>query len=87
MFNDPIVKKQESDEIVNLLRKKGNQVTYLVAKDEGHGFEKNINIQALFAEIEKFLSLNLRGRYQKNTSNDIKVKLKELEFNGLQTKH
>lgn len=85
--NDPIVKKQESDEIVNLLRKKGNQVTYLVAKDEGHGFVKNINIQALFAEIEKFLSLNLRGRYQKNTSNDIKVKLKELEFNGLQTKH
>jgi len=37
--NDPIVKKQESDEIVNLLRKKGNQVIYLVAKDEGHRFK------------------------------------------------
>ena len=38
--NNPIVKKQESDKIANLLRKKGNQITNLIAKDKGYGFIK-----------------------------------------------
>jgi dipeptidyl aminopeptidase/acylaminoacyl peptidase len=47
--NDPRVKRDESDQIVDAMEKKGIPVTYLVYLDEGHGFarpENNISFTA-----------------------------------------
>jgi dipeptidyl aminopeptidase/acylaminoacyl peptidase len=40
--NDPRVKKAESDQIVIALRDRGFAVEYLVAPDEGHGFQRPV---------------------------------------------
>jgi dipeptidyl aminopeptidase/acylaminoacyl peptidase len=42
--NDPIVAKNESDQIVARLRAIGKNVTYVVLDDEGHGFTKRTNL-------------------------------------------
>jgi len=41
--NDPRVPRTESEQIVAVLRKQGTPVWYLLAKDEGHGFNKKPN--------------------------------------------
>lgn len=41
--NDPRVKQSESDQIVKAMQKKNIPVTYLLYKDEGHGFVKPEN--------------------------------------------
>jgi dipeptidyl aminopeptidase/acylaminoacyl peptidase len=41
--NDPRVPLHESDQIATAVRAKGVSVWYLVAKDEGHGFQKKSN--------------------------------------------
>ena len=41
--NDPRVKKEESDHVVEKLRSLGKPVEYIVFPDEGHGFSKNEN--------------------------------------------
>lgn len=41
--NDPRVSLSESEQIVRTVRKGGTPVWYLMAKDEGHGFEKKQN--------------------------------------------
>lgn len=76
--NDPRVNQAESDQIVIALRDKGKKVTYLLADDEGHGYAKPVNNMAMFAEIEKFLSEVLGGRYQKDMPDDVAKRLKEL---------
>ena len=48
--NDPRVPVSESDQIVAALKKQGTQVWYLVAKDEGHGFQKKANRDFQFYE-------------------------------------
>ncbi len=77
--NDPRVKKAESDQIVIALRDKGQQVSYLLAEDEGHGFRKPLNRKAMMAEIEKFLAGNLGGRYQKDIPQDVQQTLEKLK--------
>ena len=62
--NDPRVKQHESDQIVVALREKGNDVEYIVAPDEGHGFRAPNHRKALAVAMEKFLSEQLGGRYQ-----------------------
>lgn len=42
-LNDPRVPASESQQIVETVRRNGGQVWYLVAKDEGHGFQKKGN--------------------------------------------
>lgn len=76
--NDPRVNKAESDQIVIALRDKGKKVTYLLADDEGHGYAKPVNNMAMCAEIEKFLSEVIGGRYQKDMPDDVAKRLKEL---------
>lgn len=76
--NDPRVNQAESDQIVIALRDKGKKVTYLLADDEGHGYSKPVNNMAMFAEIEKFLSEVIGGRYQKDMPDDVAKRLKEL---------
>jgi dipeptidyl aminopeptidase/acylaminoacyl peptidase len=41
--NDPRVPVSESDQMVAALKRQGTPVWYLMAKDEGHGFQKQPN--------------------------------------------
>lgn len=77
--NDPRVKKAEADQIVIALRDRGHDVSYLLAEDEGHGFTKPLNRMAMYAEVEKFLSEKLGGRYQKTMSTDVEKTLQQLQ--------
>jgi dipeptidyl aminopeptidase/acylaminoacyl peptidase len=61
-FNDPRVKKAESDQIVSAMKEKNLSVTYLVYPDEGHGFVRSENKLSYYAVAEAFLSKLLGGR-------------------------
>ncbi|MFZ1703227.1 MAG: S9 family peptidase [Saprospiraceae bacterium] len=76
--NDPRVKQAEADQIVIALRNKNKKVSYLLAGDEGHGFAKPLNKKAMYAEVEKFLSEILGGRYQEDMSDEVKETLTKL---------
>ena len=65
--NDVRVVRAESDNIVASLRKRGVPVTYLVADDEGHGFENPENQIMLFRAIERHLAEHLGGRSAQTT--------------------
>jgi dipeptidyl aminopeptidase/acylaminoacyl peptidase len=41
--NDPRVPQKEAEQIVASARKAGNQVWYVLATDEGHGFQRKVN--------------------------------------------
>jgi len=66
--NDPRVNKREADQIVIALRDRGFPVEYIVAPDEGHGFQRPVNNMASFAAAEKFLAKYLGGRYQEGAT-------------------
>ena len=53
--NDPRVVKAESDQIVEALKEKGRDITYIVMEDEGHGFAKKENEIAVFRRILEFM--------------------------------
>src|SRR6185369_8133082 len=76
--NDPRVNKRESDQIVIALRDRGFPVEYLVAPDEGHGFQRPVNNMAMFAASEKFLAKYLGGRYQETMTPEVTQRLKEI---------
>jgi dipeptidyl aminopeptidase/acylaminoacyl peptidase len=76
--NDPRVKKAESDQIVVALRERGFPVEYIVAPDEGHGFQRPINNMATYASTEKFLAKHLGGRYQESMTPEITQRLGEI---------
>ena len=51
--NDPRVPLSESDQIVSGLQKQGTPVWYVMAKDEGHGFQKKTNRDyEFYADVE-----------------------------------
>jgi dipeptidyl aminopeptidase/acylaminoacyl peptidase len=58
-LNDPRVPAGEAEQIVETVKKNGGEVWYVLAKDEGHGFQKKVNrdyygnVVSLF--LEKFL--------------------------------
>jgi dipeptidyl aminopeptidase/acylaminoacyl peptidase len=54
--NDPRVPVTEAEQIVNRLRLKGDEVWYLLAADEGHGYRKKQNRDACYAVFAQFLS-------------------------------
>ena len=58
--NDPRVNIDESDQIVEGLRKKGVAVPYMVAYDEGHGFGKEENRLELYAAMMGFFAEHLK---------------------------
>lgn len=62
--NDPRVKQAESDQIVQAMRANGQEVTYLLFEDEGHGFARPENQVRFRAAAEKFLADYLGGRYE-----------------------
>ena len=53
--NDPRVPLSEAEQIVNKLRAKGDEVWYLLAADEGHGFRKQQNRDAYYETFAQFL--------------------------------
>ena len=53
--NDPRVPVSEDDQIVAALKKQGTPVWYLMAKDEGHGFQKKANQDFQFYSTVEFL--------------------------------
>ncbi|MFL6196112.1 MAG: S9 family peptidase [Thermoanaerobaculia bacterium] len=59
--NDPRVPLAESDQIVKAVRDNGQQVWYLVAKDEGHGFGKKSNTDYQRAVLYEFARRFLLG--------------------------
>ena len=60
--NDPRVKKAESDQIVEAVRKAGKDVVYMVKENEGHGFHNEENRFDFYRAMELFFHdhLNLR---------------------------
>jgi dipeptidyl aminopeptidase/acylaminoacyl peptidase len=53
--NDPRVPVTESDQIVAALKNQGTPVWYVMAKDEGHGFQKKANADFQFYTTVEFL--------------------------------
>lgn len=63
--NDPRVNKQESDQIVEALKKRGIEVNYMVKDNEGHGFRNEENRFDFYRAMEEFLGKHLGGRVEK----------------------
>jgi dipeptidyl aminopeptidase/acylaminoacyl peptidase len=76
--NDPRVKKAESDQIVVATRDLGRQVEYMVAPDEGHGFQGRENRLAMVVAMERFFAKHLGGRVQETVPDDIQKKLEAI---------
>ncbi len=62
--NDPRVKRTESDQIVETMKRKNIPVTYVLYPDEGHGFDRPENRLSFFAVAEQFLAQNIGGRVE-----------------------
>jgi len=60
--NDPRVNKDESDQMVVALKKRGIDVPYMVKDNEGHGFRNEENRFDFYREMEEFLAKHLGGR-------------------------
>ncbi len=58
--NDPRVKIDESNQIVEALRKRGVEVEYMVKDNEGHGFANEENRFDFYEAMEKFLEKHLQ---------------------------
>ncbi len=59
--NDPRVNKNESDQMVEALKKRGVDVEYMVKNNEGHGFHNEENRFDFYRAMEKFLAKHLKG--------------------------
>ena len=53
--NDPRVNKDESDQMVAALRRRGVEVEYMVKDNEGHGFANQENVFDFYRAVERFL--------------------------------
>ncbi len=60
--NDARVKQQESDQIVNAMRKAGKDVEYIIFKNEGHSIRNWQNRIIFYRKLEDFLAGHLGGR-------------------------
>ena len=61
-LNDPRVNKDESDQMVEALKKKGIDVPYMVKDNEGHGFRNEENRFDFYGAMEQFFFKHLGGR-------------------------
>jgi dipeptidyl aminopeptidase/acylaminoacyl peptidase len=57
--NDPRVNKNESDQMVEAMKKRGVEVEYMVKDNEGHGFHNEENRFDFYRAMEKFLEKHL----------------------------
>ncbi|MBV8813826.1 MAG: S9 family peptidase [Verrucomicrobia bacterium] len=63
---DPRVNINESNQIVEALRKRGVEVVYLVKDNEGHGFRNEENRFDFYESMEKFLAQHLKSEPAKS---------------------
>ncbi len=63
-LNDPRVNHDESQQMVDGMKKKNIPVTYVLFPDEGHGFARPQNRMAFYAVSEAFLAQHLGGSYE-----------------------
>ena len=70
--NDPRVKLEESEQIVQLMISNNIPVTYILYPDEGHGFQRPENRLSFYAVAENFLAKNLKGRREPIKKKDFK---------------
>ncbi|KAA2214590.1 S9 family peptidase [Teichococcus oryzae] len=61
-LTDPRVPPQESEQIVEVLRRRDVPVEYLTFPDEGHGFTKRENRRRVYAAVTAFLGRHLLAR-------------------------
>ena len=54
--NDPRVPLSEAEQLVNRLRLRKQEVWFLLAADEGHGYAKKQNVDAYLRVFAQFLS-------------------------------
>jgi dipeptidyl aminopeptidase/acylaminoacyl peptidase len=57
--NDPRVPASEAEQIVQTIRGNGGAVWYLLAKDEGHGFQKKVNRDFMYPAMSLFFETYL----------------------------
>lgn len=62
--NDPRVKKAESDQIVEALKKRGIDIEYMVKDNEGHGFRNEENKMEFYHAMERFLLEHIPNSYR-----------------------
>ena len=60
--NDPRVNKDESDQMVEALKKRGVETEYMVKDNEGHGFHNEENRFDFYRAMEKFLDEHLKDK-------------------------
>ncbi|MDY3869368.1 MAG: S9 family peptidase [Pyramidobacter sp.] len=58
--NDPRVVKEQSDAMVDAMRKRGVEVQYMVKENEGHGFRNEENRFDFYRAMEQFLTEHLK---------------------------
>jgi dipeptidyl aminopeptidase/acylaminoacyl peptidase len=62
--NDPRVNKDESDQMVEAIKKRNIDVEYMVKDNEGHGFHNEENKFEFYNAIEKFLEKHLKNNIE-----------------------
>jgi dipeptidyl aminopeptidase/acylaminoacyl peptidase len=60
--NDPRVPLSEAEQIVAKVREGGREVWYMLAGDEGHGFQKKVNRDAFAAATTQFFERHLLAK-------------------------
>ncbi len=70
--NDPRVKIEESDQVVENLRKRGVDVPYMVKYNEGHGFGHEENRIELYESMMGFFAKHLKNVERPSTNRVIK---------------
>lgn len=60
--NDPRVNKNESDQMVAALKKRGIEVQYMVKDNEGHGFHNEENRFEFYNAMEAFFTKHLQAK-------------------------
>ncbi|SBW01950.1 S9 family peptidase [uncultured Dysgonomonas sp.] len=62
--NDPRVNKDESDQMVEALKKRGIETEYMVKDNEGHGFHNEENRFDFYRAMETFLGEHLKEKQE-----------------------
>jgi dipeptidyl aminopeptidase/acylaminoacyl peptidase len=65
---DPRVNLNESNQIVEALRKRGIDVQYIVKENEGHGFQNEENRFEFYEAMESFLAKHVKPARPKPVS-------------------
>ncbi len=60
--NDPRVPLSESEQMLEALKQNAVKVSYVLAKDEGHGLAKKANRDYVLAAMALFLKQHLLGK-------------------------